>query len=145
MNTFQNSLKLTLNAISKIKVNSAICNLLFSFSTQFCVIRKLKKRLMLYKLVGMVHFYVCNIDTKKPQIFQANVKCLINPDNHPVTTNGVAFFAYLSRDEPNPGTHKTFVFDVDHTNIGGHYSHQSYRCIYLSQPWRLCLFLEHIL
>lgn len=80
---------------------------------------------MLYKLVGMVHFYVCNIDTKKPQIFQANVKCLINPDNHPVTTNGVSFFAYLSRDEPNPGTHMTFVFDVDHTNIGGHYSHHT--------------------
>lgn len=39
-----------------------------------------------------------------------------------MTPNGVAFFAYLSRDEPNPGTHKTFFFDVDHTNIGGHYS-----------------------
>lgn len=52
-------------------------------------------------------------------------------DNQPVTTNGVAFFAYLSRDEPNPGTHKTFVFDVDHTNIGGHYSHHT---VYLPLP-----------
>lgn len=42
-----------------------------------------------------------------------------------MTPNGVAFFAYLSKDEPNPGTHKTFVFDVDHTNIGGHYSHHT--------------------
>lgn len=42
-----------------------------------------------------------------------------------MTPNGVAFFAYLSRYEPNPGTHKTFVFDVDHTNIGGHYSHHT--------------------
>lgn len=42
-----------------------------------------------------------------------------------MTPNGVAFFAYLLRPEPNPGTHKTFVFDVDHTNIGGHYSHHT--------------------
>lgn len=42
-----------------------------------------------------------------------------------MTPNGVAFFAYLSRPEPNPGTPKTFVFDVDHTNIGGHYSHHT--------------------
>uniref|UniRef100_A0A8W8NXP6 C1q domain-containing protein n=1 Tax=Magallana gigas TaxID=29159 RepID=A0A8W8NXP6_MAGGI len=46
-------------------------------------------------------------------------------DNQPVANNGVAFFAYLSKNEPNPGAHQTFVFDVDHTNIGGHYSHHT--------------------
>lgn len=53
-------------------------------------------------------------------------KYIITTDNQPVASNGgVAFFAYLSTKEPNPGTHKTFIFDVDHTNIGGHYSHHT--------------------
>uniref|UniRef100_K1QPM5 Complement C1q-like protein 4 n=1 Tax=Magallana gigas TaxID=29159 RepID=K1QPM5_MAGGI len=46
-------------------------------------------------------------------------------DNQQVASNGVAFFAYLSKNEPNAGAHQTFVFDVDHTNIGGHYSHHT--------------------
>lgn len=45
--------------------------------------------------------------------------------NQPVPSNGVAFFAYLSRNEPTVGAHQTFVFDVDHTNIGGHYNHHT--------------------
>lgn len=63
---------------------------------------------------------MCNINKKNPQRFQANANCLIKTDNQPVTPNGVAFIAYLSRSEPNPDTHKTFVFDLDH---GSHYSH----------------------
>lgn len=37
----------------------------------------------------------------------------------------MAFFAYLSSSEPTVGAHQTFVFDVDHTNIGGHYNHHT--------------------
>lgn len=67
---------------------------------------------------------MCATITKKHR-FQANAYSFIKTDSQPVTLNGVAFFAYLSRDEPNPSTHKTFIFDVDHTNIGGHYSHHT--------------------
>lgn len=56
--------------------------------------------------------------------FQTYAHCLLK-DTQPVVTNGVAFFAYLSKSEPNAGAHQTFVFDVDHTNIGGHYSHHT--------------------
>lgn len=52
-------------------------------------------------------------------------KRLLLTDNQPVANNGVAFFAYLSKSEHNAGAHQTFVFDVDHTNIGGHYSHHT--------------------
>lgn len=45
--------------------------------------------------------------------------------NQPIPSNGVAFFAYLSRNENTVGTHQTFVFDFDHTNIGGHYNHHT--------------------
>lgn len=59
------------------------------------------------------------------QKFLTNAKCFIKTVNQPVSSDGVAFFAYLSRDEPTVGAHQTFVFDVDHTNIGGHYNHHT--------------------
>lgn len=49
----------------------------------------------------------------------------ISTVNQPVSSDGVAFFAYLSSNEPTVGSHQTFVFDVDHTNIGGHYNHHT--------------------
>lgn len=57
--------------------------------------------------------------------FQTNAHCLLKTDTQPVVTSGVAFFAYLSKSEHNAGAHQTFVFDVEHTNIGGHYSHHT--------------------
>lgn len=35
------------------------------------------------------------------------------------------FFVYLSKSEPNAGANQTFVFDIDHTNTGAHYSHHT--------------------
>lgn len=35
------------------------------------------------------------------------------------------FFVYLSKSEHNAGANQTFVFDIDHTNTGAHYSHHT--------------------
>lgn len=46
-------------------------------------------------------------------------KYIKTTDTQLVASNGgVAFFAYLSTQEPNPGTHKTFIFDVDTQTSG---------------------------
>jgi hypothetical protein len=42
-------------------------------------------------------------------------------DQLPSPSN-VAFFAYMSKMENNPGKHHTLIYDVAHTNVGGHYS-----------------------
>ncbi|XP_048748518.2 uncharacterized protein LOC125660755 [Ostrea edulis] len=47
---------------------------------------------------------------------------LLLPENQPSAPSIVAFFAYMSKVEDHPGRHHTLIYDVAHTNIGGHYS-----------------------
>lgn len=41
------------------------------------------------------------------------------------TTGVVAFYAYMSHTEHNPGPHHTIIFDVPVTNLGNGYNHFS--------------------
>lgn len=41
------------------------------------------------------------------------------------TTGVVAFYAYMSHTESNPGPHHTIIFDVPVTNLGNGYNHFS--------------------
>ncbi|XP_048744149.1 uncharacterized protein LOC125657547 [Ostrea edulis] len=42
-----------------------------------------------------------------------------------VSSGVVAFYAYMSHNEPNPGPHHTIIFDVPVTNLGNGYNHFS--------------------
>nr|XP_034320015.1 complement C1q-like protein 2 isoform X2 [Crassostrea gigas] len=103
-------------------------------SSEFKELFKLKSTFLKSKTVADKDWHL-NEDNKSVKTIGTNsfksginqkAEAVNTSDNQPVASNGgVAFFAYLSTKEPNPGTHKTFIFDVDHTNIGGHYSHHT--------------------
>jgi hypothetical protein len=42
-----------------------------------------------------------------------------------VSSEPVAFYAYMSHDEPNPSLHHSLIFDVVKTNVGGGYNKYS--------------------
>jgi hypothetical protein len=40
-------------------------------------------------------------------------------------TGEVAFYSYMSQSKVSPGKQQTIIFDMDITNLGGHYSRQA--------------------